>query len=452
MRKRQGAIYIDGRLNIMDQQILRTPGISAQRVGCGIIAEPEDGRSSYEIDRDRILFSDAFRALADKTQVHGTTGNDYVRSRLTHSLEVSCVGRTLGVRAAPFLRDAGLGAFQNSDIGHIVAAACLMHDIGNPPFGHTGERIISEFFLKDSFGRTLIEETSPRFQMEMTHFEGNAQGFRVVTRLQGWRGQGGLGLTAATLAAFGKYPFSANPEDGLDAKKHKYGFYQDDARAFVEVAEATGMVKNGRELAWKRHPLAYLLEAADDICYQVVDLEDACDLGVIRFEEAEELLAGIAQPETLNYRSLDTKRQKLVYLRGRAIDRLIDAVIETARGESTSLFNGSHPGDILFRTRFGEQMKVIARFSKTYIYANANRKEQDNDAEVMLGRILKSTAEALLLRERAGGPVRHPALESFRNIELIPYEREGWLRALCDHVGAMTDHGAIVEAERLGSC
>lgn len=435
----------------MDQHILKSPGISALRIGCGFEAEPGDGRSPFEMDSDRILFSDAFRALADKTQVHGTTGNDYVRSRLTHSLEVSRVGRTLGVRAAPLLRETGLGHFRDSDIGHVVAAACLMHDIGNPPFGHTGEEIISSFFRDDPFGRTLIENESPRFQMEATHFEGNAQGFRVVTRLQGWRKDAGLGLTAATLAAFAKYPFSANPAMGLDAKKHKYGFYEADAQSFIEVAGATGMVINGRDLAWKRHPLAYLLEAADDICYQVVDIEDACDLGIIDFREAEELLLPLANPRMNEYRMLDTQRRKLVFLRGKAINNLVDAVIEAARNDIVDIFNGTHPGDLLFRTAYGERVKIIARFARSHVYSNANRRAQDGNAREFLTRILTETATALLERERAGGPIRHKALDRFHNLELVPYERAGWIRALCDHIAAMTDSGAIAEAHRLAA-
>lgn len=422
---------------------------SAKRVGQDVPAA--DDRSAFEIDYDRIAFCDAFRALARKTQVHGETGNDYVRSRLTHSLEVSRVGRFLGTLIGRALMPRGLvpESVGPAGIGHILAAACLMHDIGNPPFGHSGERIISEFFRDDPFGARLIVDCSPRFRTEITHYEGNAQGFRVVTRTQGWRSEGGLMLTSATLAAFAKYPFAADPAIGTTDTKHKYGFYESDAEAFRQVAHDTGMIPGDRALAWRRHPLAYFVEAADDTCYRVVDLEDAADLGVISFAEAEELLWPLGEASLGEYRALENDRRKLVYLRGKAIERLIHAVADLIPEVEASLLDGTHPGDLLLQTRFGPHLRTVERFSRTYIYANAKRKAYEADAARTLKGVLRVLSEALLERERAGGPVRHPALALIPNAHLLPYAREGWLRALLDWIGAMTDASAIETARKL---
>lgn len=426
--------------------------LSSLRLGNNKSEKMEEDRTPYETDADRILFSEAFRALADKTQVHGTTGNDYVRSRLTHSLEVSRVGRSLGCAVAPIL----LPKLKNTpkdflprDVGNILAAACLMHDIGNPPFGHTGEDIISEFFRSDEFGAKLIEETSDRFKTEATHFEGNAQGFRVVSRLQGWHENGGLMLTSATLAAFAKYPFSANPEVGSKKQKHKYGFFETEADFFKEVAKNTTMIPEKRELSWKRHPLAYLVEAADDTCYQIVDLEDAADLGVITFEEAEELMMPIVQPNMKEYRLLDTNRRKLVYLRGKAIGRLIENVVNLLEDDIDQIVQGTHKGDLLRTTPVGKQLDVIEQFSRKYIYANANRKAQDANAEQILNLILKELSQGLYEREKAGGPIRHEVLSQFPQFNKAPYHREGWIRSLCDFISSLTDQGAIETYEKI---
>src|SRR3954467_3450566 len=241
----------------------------------GIPAPP---RSPFQIDSDRIIFSSAFRRLQDKTQVFPLADNDYVRTRLTHSLEVASVGRSLGARVGDHLCQAHFpgGEIHASDIGAIVSAAALAHDLGNPPFGHSGEDAIRHWFTTSPVAQAARKEFTKAEKKDFECFEGNAQGFRIITRLQ-MPDNPGLRLTYATLAAFTKYPRASRlpvkPEGGASAKK--FGFFQSEAPFFEEVAVRTGLDQRVPGAAWWcRHPLAFLVEAADDICYRLVDFED----------------------------------------------------------------------------------------------------------------------------------------------------------------------------------
>jgi len=214
-------------------------------------------RSAFQRDFDRIVFSAAFRRLQDKTQVHSFPESDYIRRRLTHSLEVSCVGRSLGTAAGDYVvgNDPSIGkSFPDFPhiLGQIVANACLAHDIGNPPFGHAGEQAIGSWF-KDCLPTALASELSAEQRSDLDSFEGNAQGFRLLTRLQEGRDTGGLRLTYATLATFTKYPTSSSnvsPSEYVGAKKH--GFFADDTETFINIATLTGLIKY--EKGWRRHP------------------------------------------------------------------------------------------------------------------------------------------------------------------------------------------------------
>jgi len=402
----------------------------------------EPGRSPFEIDTDRILFCEAFRALADKTQVHALTGNDYTRSRLTHSLEVSRVGRTLGHRLA---QNMALDGFTPGDISHIVAAACLMHDIGNPPFGHVGEDIISNFFRQHPVGLAAIAPCTTAQQLEFQHLEGNAQGFRMVTRLQGWRAKGGLSLTATTLAAAAKYPWAIDcrPEG---SRKMKYNFIHEDAEAFTEVAKATNMHQEA-DLRWRRHPLAYLVEAADDICYLVVDVEDATHLGLLSLAQAEELLLPMVPLlDHADYHAVTDPQRKLVYLRAKAIGGLIDAMAESWPDESADVLAGVHPGDLLNRTAMGPHIQHLRHLSREVIYSNRQTPGIQSTATIVLEKMLTLYIQNLTAREEGRG---HDA-DVLQGLEHLPHGRAGWLRGVVDHICAMTDHRVLREAKRLG--
>src|SRR6185312_8848969 len=236
----------------------------------------------YVQDLDRITFSAPFRRLANKTQVHPLYDNDHVHHRLIHSLEVSSVGRTLGMDVGQWLVDERkLGDIKPDKISGIVQAACLAHDIGNPPFGHSGEQAIGAWFEDRLSAPTgICERLDPKHHQEFKKFEGNAQGFRILARKEMYVDEGGMRLSLAVLGAFTKYPATANisaekPEAYCGLKK--YGLFENDAGLFAEAAEALGLpeMRSAGGRWWKRHPLVFLMEAADDICYNIMDLEDA---------------------------------------------------------------------------------------------------------------------------------------------------------------------------------
>src|SRR5688572_13248689 len=260
--------------------------LSSQRTGLTQQFSSEPSRSAFEQDYDRIIFSHPFRKLQDKTQVHPLPEHDFVHTRLTHSLEVSSVGRSLGKRVGEVIlqRHPELAKeFSLFDFGAIVAAASLAHDLGNPPFGHAGEDAISDFFTHHPAASPLKSTVTEAEWIDLTKFEGNAQGFRILNK-----NQYGLKLTFATLGAFTKYPCPAYfPErDKSKRSQKKFGFFQTEKEIFSEVAQTLQLVQGGNS-NWNRHPLAFLVEAADDICYSIIDLEDGCSLGLVSYEEAK---------------------------------------------------------------------------------------------------------------------------------------------------------------------
>lgn len=261
-------------------------------------------RTPFMKDTDRIIYSSPFRRLQDKTQVHPFPGTDYIRTRLTHSMEVSTVGRSLGLAIGRDVvkrhkLDDGndpLNQIDQSDFGNVLAAACLAHDIGNPPFGHAGEDAIRHWFLDDKY-HLLKAVNVPEKRADLKAFEGNAQGLRILTRLAGWREQGGLRLSCATLGTFMKYPMGSrvtgqNIEN--EEIRKKFGYFQDDKKIFESIADTLGLLPVSNDCGGRsRHPLSYLLEAADDICYLIVDLEDGYKYKKLKLEDVEGLLARI---------------------------------------------------------------------------------------------------------------------------------------------------------------
>lgn len=317
---------------------------------------PEQGhvtpdRTPFQRDYDRIVFSSAFRRLHDKTQVFPLPENDLVHSRLTHSLEVACVGRSLGTIVGQDVVARRLVPpwCTARDFGDVVAAACLAHDIGNPPFGHSGEDAIGSWF-RGPRGRAFTDALSPAERDDLELFEGNAQGFRIVTRLQ-MPSQPGLRLTHATLAAFTKYPRGSAPRAPRGTPPvgghKKHGFHAAEAAFFAEVAGAVGLLPrptalaDGRAVAaWCRHPLAFLVEAADDICYAILDLEDGVRLGHVGFELARACLEPLAKPKRPWAPGGDTKEYVGV-LRAMAIAALIRDVCEMFTAREAEILAGT---------------------------------------------------------------------------------------------------------------
>ncbi|HHC78301.1 MAG TPA: dNTP triphosphohydrolase, partial [Flavobacteriia bacterium] len=265
--------------------------------------QQDETRIGFEVDYDRVIFSDSFRSLQDKTQVVPLSKTDFVHTRLTHSLEVSVVGRSLGrivgkqlLEKYPQLKQLG---YQANDVGAIVASACLAHDIGNPPFGHSGEKAIGEYF-KSGNGKQYKSQLSAKEWQDLIDFEGNANGFKILTESREGV-EGGLRLSYATLGAFMKYPKESLPKKPTrHIADKKFGFFQSEKTLFKDVAADLGLLsRDVKNHSFSRHPLAFLVEAADDICYTIIDFEDGINLGLIEEEFALEYLINLVR-DTIN--------------------------------------------------------------------------------------------------------------------------------------------------------
>ena len=293
--------------------------LSPHRLGSDRPGKITPERSPFQRDFDRLIFSGSFRRLQDKTQVFPLSRNDYVRTRLTHSLETSSIGRSLGTGAGVFICDEfDVGGAHPSDIGAAVAAAALAHDIGNPPLGHAGEEAIRYWFTDTAEGEKVRQFMSSAEAADIERYDGNAQGFRIMSRLEMPDHNGGMQLTCATLGTFAKYP------GGSQASLKKCGFFCQDAELFKEVADSCGLIECGK-WQWKRHPLSYLLEAADDIAYLTVDFEDAQRLGLVEYGELEKYFLDIIDSESSRkyVASLTSHTRKTEFLRAQAIGVLV---------------------------------------------------------------------------------------------------------------------------------
>lgn len=341
--------------------------ISTKRFGMEEFhASRKDDRSEFQRDYDRLIFSAPFRRLQNKTQVFPLPGSVFVHNRLTHSLEVSCVGRSLGHDVAKALLEihSDLADSHLSEIGSIVSAACLAHDLGNPPFGHSGERAISTYF-SEGRGARLRERLSEAEWEDLTHFEGNANAFRLLTHQFEGRRKGGFVMTYSTLASIVKYPFSSR----LAGKKSKFGFFLSEEEGFRRIADELGMVcLSGNPLRYARHPLVYLVEAADDICYQMMDIEDAHKLKLLTTEETKKLFMEYfddrrkERAETI-FRMVTDVNEQIAYLRSTVIGVLIK--------ECTEVF-AEHEKDILSGTFEGTLIKHISERPRTAYENSAN--------------------------------------------------------------------------------
>lgn len=410
----------------------------------------ELSRSAFEQDYDRIIFSHPFRRLQDKTQVHPLPEHDFVHTRLTHSLEVSSVGRSIGKKAGEVIlqRHRELsGRYSLFDFGAIVAAASLAHDLGNPPFGHAGEDAISDFFKHHVIGNSLRTDlTEPQWE-ELTRFEGNAQGFRILNKHQY-----GLWLTAACLGAFTKYPCPAFFPGRNAARKSqkKYGFFEAEQPLFAEAATQLGLIARGGE-SWSRHPLAFLVEAADDICYSIIDLEDGCRLGLVGFDETVELLAPILG-EKLDRSKLQrgsTLNEKLSVLRALAIGQLIDAVTEIFLDYEEGLLNGSFDQALTDLCAYQSALTTISDVSVRKIYRCRAVVEIEAAGHVVLPGLLEEFIQAAIHLSQNSKSRKYQNLalllpeELQREIIQHATDRYRLIRGCVDFVSGLTDRHAI---------
>ncbi|WP_445720008.1 deoxyguanosinetriphosphate triphosphohydrolase [Flavobacterium sp.] len=338
--------------------------------------EQDDTRLGFEVDYDRIIFSAAFRSLQDKTQVIPLSKTDFVHNRLTHSLEVSVVGRSLGrlvgkqiIANYPHLQE--VHGYQANDFGAIVAAAALSHDIGNPPFGHSGEKAIGEYF-KTGNGLQYKDQLTEKEWQDLIDFEGNANGFSVLAASREGI-EGGLRISYATLGAFMKYPKESLPKKPTSKIcDKKYGFFQSDKSFFNEVAAELGLISNksGNDIGFERHPLAYLVEAADDICYTIIDFEDGINLGLIQEEFALEYLIKLVKNgiDTKKYNELITKEDRISYLRALAIGSLINDAVAVFMKNEKAILAGEFPFALMDKSQYKAQMNDIIQISVKNVY------------------------------------------------------------------------------------
>ena len=343
----------------------------------------DETRLGFDVDFDRIIFSSAFRSLQDKTQVIPLSETDFVHTRLTHSLEVSVVGRTLGRRVGKVLLErhpnlATLG-YTFNDFGAIVAAASVTHDIGNPPFGHSGEKAIGEYF-KTGNGAKYKAQLSNKEYQDVIDFEGNANGFKILTESR--EGVfGGLRLSYATLGAFLKYPKESLPKKPTPhIVDKKYGFFQSEKAAFLDVVQDLGMLQKSTDaVSYYRHPLAYLVEAADDICYTIIDFEDGINLGLIEEEFALEYMIKLVKDtiDIKKYHSLQHKTDRISYLRALAIGVLINETVAIFLANEEAILNGTFDKSLLEKCKYEAQINDILKISVSKIYQSTEVVEKE---------------------------------------------------------------------------
>lgn len=358
--------------------------------------EQDDTRLGFEVDYDRIIFSSAFRSLQDKTQVIPLSKTDFVHTRLTHSLEVSVVGRSIGrlvgkkiIEKYPYLKE--VHGYHMNDFGAIVAAAALAHDIGNPPFGHSGEKAIGEYFSIGK-GQQYKDQLTPKQWQDLVDFEGNANGFSILTGSRPGI-EGGLRLSYATLGAFTKYPKESLPKKPTkNIADKKYGFFQSDVTFFKEVAEELGMIPNktGADVGYERHPLAFLVEAADDICYTIIDFEDGINLGLVSEDYALEYLIKLVKDtiDAAKYQSLTTKEDRISYLRALAIGNLINDAVRVFIENEEAILQGKFHFALTDKSKYKAQMDDIIKLSVKNIYQSREVIEKELSGYQIINNLL----------------------------------------------------------------
>lgn len=414
--------------------------------------EQDETRLGFEVDYDRVIFSSAFRSLQDKTQVIPLSKTSFVHTRLTHSLEVSVVGRSLGrtvgkaiLEKHPQLQK--VHGYHFNDFGAIVAAASLAHDIGNPPFGHSGEKAIGNYFLNGNGKRFQSKLTKKEYQ-DLVDFEGNANGFKILTESKNGV-IGGLRLSYATLGAFMKYPKESLPKRPT---KHiadkKYGVFQSDTTFFSEVAEELGLLKRSdtSDLCFNRHPLAFLVEAADDICYTIIDFEDGINLGLIEEDFALEYLIKLVKDSinTKKYNALSQASDRLAYLRSLAINTLISEATAVFLKHETDILNGKFSEALLDKSTYKAQIDDIIKISVEKIYKSNEVIEKEIAGYKILSTLLDTFTTAFEnYQANKATHYDHLILKNFENVLSQERSEYKYLMESCSYISGLTDGNAL---------
>ena len=429
--------------------------ISAKRFGMEEFHEErQENRSEFQRDYDRLIFSAPFRRLQNKTQVFPLPGSIFVHNRLTHSLEVSCVGRSLGTDVAKAIleRQPELESSFLPEIGSIVSAACLAHDLGNPPFGHSGERATSTFFSEGK-GQRLQEkqpdgeQLSPMEWEDLTHFEGNANAFRILTHQFEGRRRGGFVLTYSTLASIVKYPFSSS----LAGKKSKFGFFVSEEESYRKIATELGLIQLSEQpLKYARHPLVYLVEAADDICYQMMDIEDAHKLKIITTDETKELLMAFFSEDRQSrlrstFQIVNDINEQIAYLRSSVIGLLVRECTRVFLEHEQEILAGTFEGALIKHIAEGPAAAYnhCAEISLKRIYRSQDVLDIELAGFRIISTLLELMVDAVTLpgKEKAYSELLTNRVSDQYNIKSpVLYER---IQAVLDYISGMTDVFAL---------
>ncbi len=410
------------------------------------VSEKPEDRTQFQRDYDRIIFSSPFRRMQNKTQVFPLPEHIFVHNRLTHSLEVASVGRSLGnLLAEKLIHEHPENPFV-SEIGTIVSTSCLAHDLGNPPFGHSGEAAISNFF-KNGAGQELKKELTKSEWKDFTHFDGNANAFRLLTHQFNGKRPGGFALTYSTLAGVVKYPF-----ESAFAEKPKFGFFQSEKNDYQKIAAELNISTKNNAVVYSRHPLVYLVEAADDICYQIMDLEDAFKLAILSYDQTKDLYLSFYDPET-DKKTLsnisDTlnrvadQNEQISYLRAGVIGKLIYESTRIFDQNSAQILNGTFTGSLIgaLQNRQAEAMKKVREVSFSQVYAHRSVVEIEIAGFKIIG---------TLLEEFVGAILNPKDLYSKKILSLLPAQYKvdsdsAYLKiqSIVDFVSGMTDIFAL---------
>lgn len=412
--------------------------------------DKHDDRTEFKRDYDRLIFSAPFRRLQNKTQVFPLPGSIFVHNRLTHSLEVASVGMSLGNDVAAILcqRHPELSSTLLPEIGQIVATACLAHDLGNPPFGHSGEKAMQTFFTEGK-GKFLKEKVSPEFWDDITHFEGNANAFRLLTHRFNGRRPGGFVMTYSTLASIVKYPFSST----LSGKKGKFGFFYSEQDTYERIAQEMGIIKfseEGKPAKYARHPLVYLVEAADDICYEIMDIEDSHKLKILSFDETANLLLGLFDEQTKEriYRRIEEEcltdeNEKVVYMRACAISKLENECVKAFVDNEQAILSGTFTGCLIdhISPLQRKAYEHCAEVSKKRIYCS----KPVLDVELAGYKIMATLMEQMI--EAAVHPDRYYSQQLIGRVssqyDINSDDLETRIMAVIDYISGMTDVYAL---------
>lgn len=413
-------------------------------------AERHDDRSEFKRDYDRLIFSSAFRRLQNKTQVFPLPGSIFVHNRLTHSLEVASVGMSIGndisrrvIQKRPELKETLV-----EEIGTIVSAACLAHDLGNPPFGHSGEKAIQTFFSEGP-GQKIKSMVSSEFWDDITHFEGNANAFRILTHRFKGRRQGGFVMTYSMLASIVKYPFASS----LAGNHGKFGFFASEAESYRKIADELGIFCKsapGEPLKYARHPLVYMVEAADDICYEIMDIEDSHKLKILSFAETEHLLLSFFDEDIqqkIRQRIIDEElsdeNEKVVYMRASVIGKLENECVAAFLAHEEEILAGTFEGSLI--DHISERQKKAYKECEKISYSKIYQSKPVLDIELSGYKIMATLMEVFV--EAAVNPSRFNSKQLLRRVssqyDIENENLEERIMAVIDYISGMTDIYAL---------